>query len=638
MAETAIPYKYYQYSVNGKPYYEAGAWSNTPSGYSEIDYNSFIGGLKSSDVSNDTRFGGAKTMYDYWAGKNPSWLQAPNAPSEYSINAQGNQQMTSQIEQEKQLATDPNQLNIGTKEAPLYIPKGSPGAQLQAGLKQNPDLTPQGQFDTAMKGTPIPGTSPISPSSKFEKGFEKANAELGGKLPEGSSGMGIVNQYATGTRQDPSATFVQGDEFIGGLVQAWQDFINPANQRTSLAETYKKMIKDSGIEDIDMELVDMKRVIEGSEDDIRAELTKAGGFATDSQVLAMTNARNKQLIKNYNTLLDTRNAKEKYLNTAIGLEQADREAADQRFESMFNMGMQIADYQQKMKTNAIAGIERMVGSIGWDGILEATQGDAYAQSLIEKTYGLPKGGLVQAANQARTARKQADLMSGLDLELKRSQLATDKLQREKLGVDIKKINQEISDAKNAGSKFILQSKSVGEVKDNLSGLFDNKDIPASVREQMRKGVVLLNKLNEMVKENPQGEFAGGRFRSLLAPLIPGSSEPKFQKLKADEAKIRQDLVNYITGAAYTNLQEGDVNKIIPRSQLYDSQNKDRVNNLINTVLGDLESALIASGVDAQLPRFEDAFKITLSESELSERLDGLSESQRLELQALGLID
>ena len=72
----------------------------------------------------------------------------------------------------------------------------------------------------------------------------------------------------------------------------------------------------------------MKNIIEGSEDDIRMEITKAGGFATDSQVLALTNARNKQLIKNYNTLLDTRNSKEKYLQTAIGLEQQDRQAAD----------------------------------------------------------------------------------------------------------------------------------------------------------------------------------------------------------------------------------------------------------------------------------------------------------------------
>lgn len=55
----------------------------------------------------------------------------------------------------------------------------------------------------------------------------------------------------------------------------------------------------------------------GSEDDLRTEITKAGGFATQSQILGLTNARNRQLIKNYNTLLDTRNAKEKYLQTAI---------------------------------------------------------------------------------------------------------------------------------------------------------------------------------------------------------------------------------------------------------------------------------------------------------------------------------
>src|SRR3990167_2145836 len=294
-------------------------------------------------------------------------------------------------------------------------PDGKPIYDVFAGQEHIQDPS-----DPRLKGIDIvglpTGQAPSGFKSKFEQGFNQYNKETDGK---GEGSASIVNRYAPSGRNDLSSAFMQTDEFMGGLFKSFQDFINPANQRKSLTETYNKMLKDSGVEAIDMELINTKNIIEGSEDDLRMEITKAGGFTTNSQVLALTNARNKQLIKNYNTLLDTRNSKEKYLQTAIGLEQQDRQAADQRFESMFNMGMQIADYGQKMNQNAISGIERMANTIGWDGILEATQGDVYAQSLIEKTYGLPNGGLAKAAQQATLARAQAQEQQNLDLEEQR---------------------------------------------------------------------------------------------------------------------------------------------------------------------------------------------------------------------------
>ena len=176
--------------------------------------------------------------------------------------------------------------------------------------------------------------------------------------------------------------------------------MSPKNQRDSLTETYQEMLEDSGIEALDTELLDMKNVIEGSEDDIRTEITKAGGFATESQVLALTNARNKQLIKNYNNLLETRNSKERYLETALNLESQDREAADRRFETAFNMSAQIAEYGQRMQQNAVQRLQWLQSNIGFDGLYDSTGGNPYHVSLIEKTLGLPPGGLLAAKKKA----------------------------------------------------------------------------------------------------------------------------------------------------------------------------------------------------------------------------------------------
>ena len=448
MAET-LPYKLYSYNVNGQNYTEAGAYPNLPQGYSETNFggalNTALGRAKGQyDIftsSGGKDAIGSQQNYELLKGISDRYSSGGLTDSDYEtlrtrIGASnltaaqlkqlaGGSQVGSQysigpktadnpsgfydtaaLNQMNQLANDPNQINVGTAEAPKYVPKGSPGAMLQSALGKQSDLTPQAQFDESMKGTPIPGTEPISPSSKFEKGFKDALG-AGEKVSDtGDGGAKIVNQYASGKKNDLTSTFIQGDEYIGGLMTSLQEFMDPKNQRTSLADTYKQMLKDSGVEAIDMELINTKKVIEGSEDDIRTEITKAGGFATDSQVLALTNARNKQLIKNYNTLLETRNAKEKYLQTAIGLEAQDRQAADQRFESMFNMGMQIANYQQQMTNNARTQAQWLASNIGFDGLYDATGGDKFAQGLIEQTLGLPQGGLLNAATQARTLRQQ----------------------------------------------------------------------------------------------------------------------------------------------------------------------------------------------------------------------------------------
>src|SRR3990167_2291506 len=265
------------------------------------------------------------------------------------------------------------------------------------------------------------GTQPQTLASKYESGFNAANAALGatgggtGGITS-AQGASLVNQYSPSKPNTPASIFVQSDPFIEGLVSAWQQFIAPQNQRASLADTYNQMLKDSGVQAIDMELVNSKRIIEGTIDDIRAEITAVGSFATESQVSALTNSRNKSLIRNYNPLPDARNAKEKYLQTAIQLEQADRQAADQRFESAFSMGLQIANYGRLMKQDAIEAFDRTRSAIGWGGILQGTQGDPYAISLIEKAYGLPANGLRFAAQQEAQAKLQAQQQAQLNVQ------------------------------------------------------------------------------------------------------------------------------------------------------------------------------------------------------------------------------
>src|SRR3990167_9250609 len=321
------------------------------------------------------------------------------------------------------------------------------------------------------------GTQGGALASKYEQGFQAANASLGGAGGgaggiSGAQGSALVNQYSPTNSNNLASTFVKTDPYIEGLVSAWQNFINPANQRASLADTYNTMLKDSGIQALDMELLNMKNVIEGSEEDLRTEITKAGGFATNSQILALTNARNKQLIKNYNTLLDTRNAKEKYLETDIQLEQSDRQSADQRFESAFRMGLQIANYRQQMQTNARNQMQFLVQNLGFDGLYDATGGDQFTMELVENTLGIPRGGLLSTANRAKQAKLQAQQEAQLDLQLKQQQLKTPEeraletkyrqAQLRNLDADTKKIYNDLAESASGNKKLSAdQYKALG---------------------------------------------------------------------------------------------------------------------------------------------------------------------------------
>ena len=240
-----------------------------------------------------------------------------------------------------------------------------------------------------------------SKPSVFKTEAEKYTEKTGIKqIDDAGDARAVIDANVPSTSTDTSAlNFLQGDEFFNNLVKTFQDYISPINQRKSLTETYQTMLKDSGIQALDTELLNMKNVIEGSEEDIRTEITKSGGFASESQVLALTNSRNKQLIKNYNNLLELRQSKENYLSTLIGLESQDRQNADARFEQSFNMQMQIENHRQLMKKNAIDSFDRIVKAIGYSGLYQSTQGNAYTQSLIEKTYGLLPGNLKLAAQR-----------------------------------------------------------------------------------------------------------------------------------------------------------------------------------------------------------------------------------------------
>ena len=188
------------------------------------------------------------------------------------------------------------------------------------------------------------------------------------------------------------------------------EFNNVVNQQQSLTETYQQISTQLGIPAMNTELMNMKNVIEGSEDDIRTEVKAANGFATESQVLALSGARNKQLIKNYNNLLDTKQMAMETLSNMTNLASQDRQFAMNTLNQKLQIDQQIIQYRDKMVSAAKEAYANILNKFGAGGLVATLGSDPSSISLVEKTLGLNQGGLQQLASYESTLAPKEQVM------------------------------------------------------------------------------------------------------------------------------------------------------------------------------------------------------------------------------------
>src|SRR3990167_3257863 len=270
---------------------------------------------------------------------------------------------------------------------------------------QTAQIQPPNQPRT-IYGTQIaPGPGEIlAPQSKYQQALPQLQAQ--GQAPQdagvGKMAAGAAIQPTAIEPVSPLGSLMEVDTNFDSIFTNLDKYMEPLQQKKSLLQEYQSMSKALGIEDINEELIDAKKIIEGTEDDIRAEVTAAGGFATDSQVLALANARNKSLIKNYNVLLESRDNAMQQLNTMMNLTIEDRHAAEAEFDRKIGFAFKVAEFQERAKTNAVSQFQWLAGQPGGLESIQSMSSDPYYNNLINKTLG-GVGGL-----QGMVARQQEE--------------------------------------------------------------------------------------------------------------------------------------------------------------------------------------------------------------------------------------
>lgn len=212
-----------------------------------------------------------------------------------------------------------------------------------------------------------------------------------------SAVQGYLDQTQVGPQEDPQRTFFDEYMSMNPIVKTMYDAINQELSapvtRISFAEEYNKLVTEQGIPGLQTELMNLNNIIDGTEDDIRTEIGKVGGFATESQVQALKGARNKTLLKQANVLQQQLALKEDYVNQIMQFSQLDREQVEKDVDRKLGLTEKLATLQQGITNAAKENYENVIDKVGFTGLAESFGGDTQAMSMAERALGLPKGAL-----------------------------------------------------------------------------------------------------------------------------------------------------------------------------------------------------------------------------------------------------
>ena len=281
----------------------------------------------------------------------------------------------------------------------------------------NPD---EGEIQGAIVEIPKVNAGIVT-GNETETKYKQALTALGSTTPPDATGDGrakVTTALSTipNTETSPAiSNFL--NTITAGEDKDWQAILDTQKayeeeSYTSLQDTYNELTKNSGIEAMDTSLMNMKNVIEGTEDDIRTEVEKASGFATDSQVLAMATARNKSLIKNYNNLLEQRNAIESHIDKQMAFAGQDKTNALNALTQRMGFQMKVIEYKDKAQSNAREALNNVVTAVGYAGLSQMVGTDPRYIAKAESILGLAPGGLANLASIADTGDYQ--FISGTD--------------------------------------------------------------------------------------------------------------------------------------------------------------------------------------------------------------------------------
>lgn len=304
---------------------------------------------------------------------------------------------------------------------PGVTPQVSPTTQptpgtVDAGAGLPGNTIGQGSYNAQTGTLTLPGTPT---SADLRQGL--ANAQASKKdVPQSGGASDAISEHTPITNQPVQDTTVQNytnpvtNPLVSDQAQQMRDLIYPQADRDMVKDYMDKLQTDqTELANTKLELMNINNIMSGSEQDIRDEITKANGFATNSQVLGLTIGRNQTLMQKKTQLEDqlaTSQANVASDTTLVG------DAKSQASQDI-SVNMGILNYLQKTQDDQHNALQSAAKTqISTPAGLSTLASNPQLADTAEKVLGLAPGTVSAMA-------KEAIKQSNLDTSYKQAQLS-----------------------------------------------------------------------------------------------------------------------------------------------------------------------------------------------------------------------
>ncbi len=418
-----------------------------------------------------------KDRQGYVPGSSPTDSSALQTPSQVA-----NAVSTSLANPTTTPPTAPNVAQVNAPNTPVPQPQLNPNDQAPQSLVDQLAQATQGVNALKQKHTQM-----VSDLNK-----------TGVPSPSNPGAAGAAMNAALGTQQQSTPLPPSVENFLNPENPAVSDstkqlmeWLNPQSDRKMLDEHIAQLSADRAeLAGLKTNLMNTKRVMAGTEQDIRDEVTKAGGFATDSQVQAMTIARNKSLLQNAQLISDQIQSQTDLVNSDVSLIGDEKQMASQQF----NQRMSLVNYQQENTKNSFNALK-----------------DSYKTMIDANPQGLYNSLL---SDPAQAQRFQT--VTGLSVDTLKGMASSQSLDTQLKQIQIQKGLKELSG--DTGGVQTLTGKPQNASQSSANGYADR-----------------LNEANLTI------DAIGGKFAGTLSQL------PMFNFMKTgDRQAFEQAKTNFVT--------------------------------------------------------------------------------------------
>ncbi len=277
-----------------------------------------------------------------------------------------------------------------------------------AGLPGSPTAANKPIVGQSASGTPIyggPGT--LSDPNVFKQGLAATQASGTPAPQDAGAGRTAASQAvadASANQPNPTTPAVQNfydpstNKSMADQVKQLMEIVSPQSVTDNLSQELSKITGEKNdLAAEKLQLMNVQTVMAGTQQDIRDEVTKANGFATDSQVLALTTSRNATLLKQATFLQNQMTMLQDTISNDTSLYASDK--ADAQSQATQRMG--IMQYIQTNQNNIASAARQSIDTaVKTPGGLTAYLNSPQDMANAEHTMGWAPGTIATMAKEA----------------------------------------------------------------------------------------------------------------------------------------------------------------------------------------------------------------------------------------------